>query len=242
MQKRFTEIHNNFAFSADIAYSIVESIDLQSPRFSEEQWGAALFSYHFYLAMCMAAGSAYNDVNAKKRFSAIGDKFAAMISNVNCPWGHVMALKITANPIVTKWNSTPREKRDSFEMRELIEHSGYFDKLRRFNEIVPRDPVPSFNALAIASRFKWEEKYKDLSDRLARVDKRYSHPQKVNDPYYDDDFADFRRWLAQQQKSAPRPRRNHVRRVHHARGKPLNIQERTKQWSPASEWLHRWPR
>jgi hypothetical protein len=104
MQKRFIEIHDNFAFSAELAFSVVERIDLRCRPFSAEQWGAVLFAYHFYLAMCMAANSAYSNSTAKSRLTSIADRFAAMVKDIDRPWAKVMTSKIAANQVDTTGN------------------------------------------------------------------------------------------------------------------------------------------
>lgn len=193
VEKSYDEIRKLFSFSSNQAYRIVETIDPNASSFDEDQWGSALFSYYYYLALTL---SKYR--NVRKKLEVSESICLRMISTVNKPWADVLSWKILANRVVRKWNSTlPKETRASPEMMAFIESVNYFDSLKRFMQLVPFDSTAPLNALAICSRFKAADKYAELHDCLRRI-----HPGFPEDSDLDEDFDDFLRWLDGQ----PHPR------------------------------------
>jgi len=209
LERKIMEIHKTYAFSADRAYAAVGKIDADSPPYSAADWGNILFAFYYYLAMLTSNDSSYHNVESKTRFDLCQAKFAAMLATVDAPWATLYALKVSANRIVECWNSTPRAERDTPAMRTMIEQYRYFDMIESFGKIVPDDPIVPFNALAIASRLNLPDRFPPLLAQLKRADKSYKDieatgiPSGPGDPFYDDDFDNFRHWLS----ARPKPKK-----------------------------------
>jgi hypothetical protein len=105
--------------------------------------------------------------------------------------------KTAANIVVVQWNKRPAKERYSEEMKGIITATGFVDWSLRQSELFPKLDTPVFNALAVASRFRWRHLYSQLHETLHRINPKFASYKE-----YNDDFDDFREWLATQPSPA----------------------------------------
>ncbi|MCK7616021.1 hypothetical protein [Roseibium sediminicola] len=194
---RWNDFHKSYAFSGESSFNLAMQIDSEGPV-SEDDWGHALVAYAFKLGMQLSSLTAH--VQHREGWEEAAGLMLKLLGKSNEDWAKVLRFKVAGNRIILVWKRTPHEKRANAEMRELIETSGYSDHLIGFNEIIPKDPVAPFNALAIASRFGNQDRYQDLYERLVKADGRYRNLETLEDPDFDTDFDDFRRWYRSNRK------------------------------------------
>ncbi|MEP3035927.1 MAG: hypothetical protein ABJO67_16480 [Pseudoruegeria sp.] len=194
--RQWTNLQKNYAFSASCSFDKVCSLDIDD-KLTATDWGNLLVAYFFKLGMAFSNLSAH--VKYRSGLGEVANKLLAALEDHTSPWAHILRYKVAANQVTTAWNQTTvREQRASVEMRELIEKTGYCDAVLAFNKIVPKDVAAPFNALGVASRFKDRSAYGDLWERLQIADKKYSDVLSIDDVDFDDDFADFKLWFAQE--------------------------------------------
>ena len=120
LERQTSEIYKSYGFSAECAYRDAEALNVDAPPFTQEQWGAALFAYYYYLAMVTAKDGTYSNKSAKRRLEVLEAKFGAMIASVDAIWTVVYNMKIVGNRVVTIWNNTLKAQRGSPEMQKLV--------------------------------------------------------------------------------------------------------------------------
>ena len=113
-------------------------------------------------------------------------------------WARVLEARVTQIFFVDYWNSNRGEERAGDEMRKQVEMLRVRERLRAYNDLVPRAPEAPWAELGIASRFEDREAYPDALIRLQRAVPDFnvkSNILKNDDPDFDEDFEDFRRWV-----------------------------------------------
>ena len=120
LNRQTSDIYKSYAYSAECAYREAETINVNTPPFTEAQWGAALFAYYYYLAMLTAKDGTYSNETAKRRFEILEAKFGSMIANVKDIWAVIYSMKVVGNRVVTAWDNTPKGQRSSPEMQKLV--------------------------------------------------------------------------------------------------------------------------
>ena len=164
---------------------------------TEEDWGLLICSYVFQVAVCFQ----------ERREQVTQDRdddtleflsrrlFDWLQPHSDHLWAFFLEFQVLSNLIGLRWNNTPKEKRCSQEMRELIFASRYFELLFRYNALCPRDSAPIENALAYVSRLG-EPMYFARFRELLVVAYMGEEPAYTEENGFDDDFDGFRRWLA----------------------------------------------
>jgi hypothetical protein len=72
-----------------------------------------------------------------------------------------------------------------------------YDHYNALNDLLPKNRGAPQNDLSVASRHKERTRYGDLWRRLVIAAPEFKKPLKIkDDPFFDDDFDDFRLWAA----------------------------------------------
>lgn len=201
-EKRFDDLHNSYAFSAKVSIDLVSRL-VEKDSLSDLDWGQLLFCYVFLLGMQLSASSNHSHYHDSNDWTKITEALISRLESINEAWAQIFRYKVTGNVIVCRWKRTfPRRDRGSAKMMKSVDDSNYFKELITYNDLVPREPVAPFNALAIASRFKRRKLYKDLWERLQKSDRKYSNLDSVQDDDFDDDFEDFFQWVNENEEVA----------------------------------------
>lgn len=116
----------------------------------------------------------------------------------------LLSAKAAGNMVVSKWNFTPGPARGSRDMKRFIVRSGYLRWAVRQAQEFPKNETPAMNLLAAASRWAmlshgrcYRRFYPALHAALLEA-----NPDFEKKPaYQDEDYADFRQWLAAQEPS-----------------------------------------
>lgn len=196
---RFADLMEGYSFSAKESSKLALAID-PTTDITQEQWGHAILAYGYGLGMKSRLKPLHESL--KFDWDAVSDNLSKMLVGCVGVWADVLRYKVVGNTVVFTWKNTPREHRNSPEMKAMIQEHRYMEQLVEFNNIVPRDSHAPFNALAIASRLVMRERYFDLYGRLQRADKSYCDIEKIVDADFDDDFDDFKAWHAEVNKEA----------------------------------------
>lgn len=190
--EQFNDLYRYFGFTARSTVDAVLSAARQSTPDAAE-WGRVLISYAFLLGMRLSKNDTHRAASAG--WDEVSQRLLEMLSGRTEAWAKVLRFKVLGNIVVIPWKSASAVKRRSAEMTKLIENSGYFEALEEFSQIIPKNAVAPFNALAIASAFGWEEHFESLFDKLVLADPKYRDFANVEDNEIDEDFDAFLRWL-----------------------------------------------
>jgi hypothetical protein len=147
--------------------------------------------------MCFAKSGDFGTLEARKVFDRSRELALRSLAPRTEAWAKILHSRLVSTAFALQWNQTPRDLRDSPEMRKRVEDARLFETLEAVNDLMPKSHRAPFSALAAASRFKMREKYEDLHRRIVRAAPRFKDPQKLaEDPFFDNDFDDFRIWLS----------------------------------------------
>lgn len=193
---RWNDLYQHLAFSSKTSVEKTLELDLTSPV-SSQDWGHALVAYHFQLGMELSTLGKHAE--SRSNWEDVVNTILKLLEGREENWAKILRFKVAGNRVVIAWKRATGNDRASVAMKQLIDDVGYREKLIAFNDLVPKDPVAPFNALAIASRFGEREHYQDLLARLKRANPEFDPdpdpgPVAGHDPDFDEDFDDFRDW------------------------------------------------
>jgi hypothetical protein len=108
----------------------------------------------------------------------------------------VLAFKAVGNIVVLEWNATlPKMSRGTCpRLMALLRETRYFERAARYSELMPKVLDVPFNALAIASALDRQDSFEVLHQRLRDADEKYDDLEALDDPDFDEDFANFLAW------------------------------------------------
>jgi hypothetical protein len=197
-QSAWTEINRRHRFLINSTKEEFDVVCSQNDRaITKREFGIVLVHYFFCTAMIFSK-SALATPQVSDGFNRARESCLMFLAPRAETWAGILRYRLTTTGFAANWNSTPRERRDTAEMRALINRSELFRSLNALSDLMPKNHRAPFSALAVASRLKERTRYSDLWRRLVRAASQFKHPDKVqNDAFFDDDFDDFRHWAMQ---------------------------------------------
>lgn len=166
-----------------------------------EDWGLLISAYFYQVGICFQEPrEEKSEAQDDHTFDFISRRlFDWLRPHSDHLWAFFLEFQVLSNLIGLRWNRTPREERNSKTLWDLILKSGYFELLPRYMALCPRDTPAVENALAYASRFGATEYFAKFRDFLVSAHMG-SEPAYTEDNGFDDDFDNYRSWLASGRK------------------------------------------
>lgn len=196
------DLYETYAFSAGVAIdTVIEAKHLaergeKTNLTSEDLWGSILISYLFLLGVRRSSMSSLIEKYNTDTWNIVINALREKLKSIDEEWARLLSFRVALNAVVFQWNvASPRDTRSSPEMKAWMNEQGYRGELLLLNDIVPNDPDPVFNAVAIASRFEDRPSYEDLLVRFERAG------ENVDNLRSDDDFKDFLNWYDAKKES-----------------------------------------
>ena len=194
---RITDIFKRYTFLVDSLADKFQLAVASKTPLTNEQWGIVLISLSYCTAIAFATESTLITAEVRKNLSlARATALKHLASFAKYKWAQILIHRIETNAIGELWNATPMDARDTPAMRELIKQADYIGRAIAFHdEVAPTDHRVCFGPLSVASRFRWDEFYKPLWNRLKAADSRFEDPHAIDDPLLDEDFHHFLEWV-----------------------------------------------
>ena len=187
----------NLRYSSERTIEACRKFQRNSP--SQTDWENTVLAYSFLTRFFSGPEEKRRNVTTQEYqdYTSVCGRFIGFLEPLQKKesWAEFLALKVKTNLWAVRWNRTPPEKRPA--LRREFEKFRIFtiDGLRNSLASCPRDFDLIFNALAYTSVMNITSRFEQLDILLTEANGG-RRPNYENRKEFDEDFDNFRVWLA----------------------------------------------